>query len=599
MTVLTQPEAAAPESSAPAGVGAWLLSHLRRYKRYIAVHLLGSVLWHVMTAGIPMATGIAFDAVLQEHADFSAFNGAVAALLVMVLVRGLAGGSAIYALEAFACGLERDARKDIFSSLLRKSQTFFNRRPVGDLSARATGDAEAMNLMMSPGVDMAVDLVLSLLVPIVFVALIDPELLLSPVVFIILFVVALLEHGRRLEPVSLATRKRFGLMSAQVSEAVTGIESVEATGRRAAVQKHFAELADDYRAAFVAQGRTQALYIPPLLLTLALALGLLHGVNLVRSGDISIGELVAFLGLMGSLRAPTQLASLSIGLIYLGVAGARRMLEVINDPSGDDEQQGGHSAVIDGGISFENVTFGYGDTPVLRDISFTVPPGATVALVGTTGSGKSTLLHLLNRTYEADEGRVVVDGVDVTDWNLRSLRSQIAVIEQDVMLFSTSIGDNLAFGAGADISRERLEEAARMAQAHDFITASEHGYDTMVGERGITLSGGQRQRIAIGRALVTDPRVLVLDDSTSAVDSATEAQIQQAVRQASSGRTTFLITTRLSRIRSADHILVLDRGRIVGQGDHDGLIESCDLYRRIFAPYLTESRSPRTDEGVS
>lgn len=599
MTVLTQPEAAAPESSAPAGVGAWLLSHLRRYKRYIAVHLLGSVLWHVMTAGIPMVTGIAFDAVLQEHADFSAFNAAVAALLVMVLVRGLAGGSAIYALEAFACGLERDARRDIFSSLLRKSQTFFNRRPVGDLSARATGDAEAMNLMMSPGVDMAVDLVLSLLVPIVFVALIDPELLLSPVVFIILFVVALLEHGRRLEPVSLATRKRFGLMSAQVSEAVTGIESVEATGRRAAVQKHFAELADDYRAAFVAQGRTQALYIPPLLLTLALALGLLHGVNLVRSGDISIGELVAFLGLMGSLRAPTQLASLSIGLIYLGVAGARRMLEVINDPSGDDEQQGGHSAVIDGGISFENVTFGYGDTPVLRDISFTVPPGATVALVGTTGSGKSTLLHLLNRTYEADEGRVVVDGVDVTDWNLRSLRSQIAVIEQDVMLFSTSIGDNLAFGAGADISRERLEEAARMAQAHDFITASEHGYDTMVGERGITLSGGQRQRIAIGRALVTDPRVLVLDDSTSAVDSATEAQIQQAVRQASSGRTTFLITTRLSRIRSADHILVLDRGRIVGQGDHDGLIESCDLYRRIFAPYLTESRSPRTDEGVS
>ncbi|MEU0056150.1 ABC transporter ATP-binding protein [Streptomyces sp. NPDC006334] len=567
-------------------VGRWLWSHLSRFKGHIAAHLTASVLWHLLSAALPIAIGVAIDEALAGEPDMDRFSGVILLILALVVIRGLAGFTSTYSLEAYASGTERDARAGLFSALLRKGQSFYDRRPVGDLSARVTGDAEALNLMLSPGVDMTVDMLLSILVPVVTIALIDPELLLSPVVFIILFVVVLLAHGRRLEPVSGQVREAYGNLGAQVSETLSGIETVAATGSADSARRAFTDLARDYRDATVRQADVQSLYLPPLLINLAVAGALLHGAVLVREGSLSIGDFIAYLGLMGALRAPTQLAAFSIGLLYYGIAGARRILEIVNDRSDADDREGGHAATVAGEVRFDSVTFAYGDTPVLHDVSFSVPAGATVALVGPTGSGKSTLLHLLNRTYAADSGRVLVDGVDVADWDLESLRGQIAVIEQDVVLFSSSIADNLAFGSAPGTSRADLERAARDARAHDFIMESPDGYDTLVGERGVTLSGGQRQRIAIGRALLADPRILVLDDSTSAVDSATEQEIQQALRRASAGRTTFLITPRLSRIRSADHIIVLDRGRIAGQGRHEDLIDGCELYHRIFAPYL-------------
>jgi ATP-binding cassette subfamily B protein len=221
---------------------------------------------------------------------------------------------------------------------------------------------------------------------------------------------------------------------------------------------------------------------------------------------------------------------------------------------------------------------------MLKDVSFTAQPGETIALVGQTGSGKTTLTRLINRIFDADSGRVMVDGVDVRDWSLESLRSQISTIEQDVFLFSRSLADNIRFGC-ADASQEALEEAAREAQAEEFINSFSDGYDTEVGERGVTLSGGQRQRVAIARAFLTDPRILILDDSTSAIDSATEDQIQRAMRRISSQRTTFIITHRLSQIRWADRILVLRRGELVAQGTHEELMADCSDYQRIFARY--------------
>ena len=237
-----------------------------------------------------------------------------------------------------------------------------------------------------------------------------------------------------------------------------------------------------------------------------------------------------------------------------------------------------------GEVVFENVSFGYNGTAMLKNVSFTARTGETIAIVGQTGSGKSTLTRLINRIFDADEGRVLVDGVDVRAWQLESLRSQISTIEQDVFLFSSTLGENIAFGCN-DATQAEIETAAQEAQAHEFITSFPDGYATEVGERGVTLSGGQRQRIAIARAFLTNPRILILDDSTSAIDSATEDQIQRAMRLISSQRTTFLITHRLSQIRWADRILVLRQGELVDQGTHEELLERSPDYRRIFQRY--------------
>jgi ATP-binding cassette subfamily B protein len=257
---------------------------------------------------------------------------------------------------------------------------------------------------------------------------------------------------------------------------------------------------------------------------------------------------------------------------------------MINTETELDENVEGVSQPLQGEVVFDHVTFSYDGKVVLKDISFTARPGETVAIVGQTGSGKTTLTQLINRIFDVDSGRVLVDGIDVRDWSLASLRSQISTIEQDVFLFSRTLAENIAFGvAGAD--REAIEAAAREAQAHDFIEGFADGYETEVGERGVTLSGGQRQRIAIARAFLTDPRILILDDSTSAIDSATEDKIQQAMRRISEARTTFIITHRLSQIRWADRILVLRRGELADQGSHDELMARSESYRRIFARY--------------
>lgn len=309
---------------------------------------------------------------------------------------------------------------------------------------------------------------------------------------------------------------------------------------------------------------------------------------------MSIGQIIGYMGLLEVLRFPTFISLFTFSLVQLGIAGAERMLATITAKTELDENAGGYSAPIRGEIRFENVSFGYntaahhdsGNTtrsaPVLRNITFTARPGETIAIVGQTGAGKTTLTRLVNRIYDATEGRVVIDGVDVREWNLDTLRSQISTIEQDIFLFSRTIAENIAFGAAGNATREEIEWAARQAQAHDFILSFPDGYDTVIGERGMTLSGGQRQRIAIARAFLTNPRILILDDSTSAIDSATEDQIQRAMRRILTGRTTLLITHRISQIRWADRILVLKNGELVAHGTHDELIETSDAYRRIF-----------------
>ena len=269
--------------------------------------------------------------------------------------------------------------------------------------------------------------------------------------------------------------------------------------------------------------------------------------------------------------------------VSLGIASANRILELINRQNDLDQNITGYQAAIHGNIDFNHVTFAYNDQePVLSDLNFKIKAGMTVAIVGQTGAGKTTLAKLVNRTYDATKGVVSIDGVDVRDWNLDALRHQISIIEQDIFLFSRTVAENIAFGC-QDATQEEIVQAAKSAQAHDFIMKFHDGYQTVIGERGVTLSGGQRQRLALARAFLTDPSILILDDSTSAIDSETEDKIQRAIFTAAKGRTTLIITHRLSQIRWADMILVLHKGKIGAIGTHEELLKTSAAYRRIFS----------------
>jgi ATP-binding cassette subfamily B protein len=304
---------------------------------------------------------------------------------------------------------------------------------------------------------------------------------------------------------------------------------------------------------------------------------------------ITLGAVAAYIGLISLFDFPVFTSLFAYSQVASGLASARRILELIRTQAVVDQNVAGHVASMQGGVRFDQVSFQYslgdGETVTqnaLEDVSFTLAPGQTLALVGQTGAGKSTVAKLINRIYDADRGAITIDGIDVRAWNLETLRRQISIIEQDIFLFSRSIAENIAFGKPGATQTE-IETAARAAQAHDFIMSFPDEYATVVGERGMMLSGGQRQRIALARAFLTNPAILILDDSTSAIDSATEDQIQQAIERASAGRTTILITHRLSQIRWADQIVVLRQGRVAAQGTHADLIAASQPYRDIFA----------------
>ncbi|TMC93611.1 MAG: ABC transporter ATP-binding protein [Chloroflexi bacterium] len=538
----------------------WIISHLLRNKPFMVSFMLASIITNTLYASVPILTGMAFTAVLQGTAAASQLLRIVLLILGVVLLGGLVDLTARLSTEILGKRLATDARDELYVNLLGKSQTFHNRQRVGDIMARAANDMTQLSNMIVPGVDSIFDSFTSLFITLVFIGLILPQLLLAPLLYVLVFIFTLRLYSRQLQPVSNQMRDQFGKMNAVLTETVSGIEVVKSTAQESQEQQKFAKRARLYRDLFIKNGEIQARYLPPLFLGIALAGAFLHGLFLVTHHQLSVGSLVAYMGLMGIIRFPTFISIWSFNLVQLGIAGAQRILTILREETELDENENGYSEQMRGEIVFENVTFSYGDTPVLKHISFRAEPGQTIAIVGQTGAGKSTLTKLVNRIYDVQEGHIFID----------------------VFLFSRSITDNIAYGLGQKADQAAIEQAARDAQAHDFILNFKDGYKTVIGERGVTLSGGQRQRIAIARALLTDPRILVLDDSTSAIDSATEDEIQKAIRRLLQGRTTLLITHRLSQIRWADKILVLRKGELIDQGTHSELIGRCELYRRIF-----------------
>jgi ATP-binding cassette subfamily B protein len=568
----------------------WVFSHLMRYPLFPLATILAAVLNNAAYSYRQIFIGQGFDLITTPGWETSALLTLALGVMISAVGQGVTGLIRNFATEFVAQRIERDARDELYVSLLGKSQTFHSRQRIGDIMARATNDVRAFNLMFSPGLMLIVDSLMAIVVPVVLIGQLDWRLLLVPLIFVVLWAVTVADYNRRLKPVSVAQREQFGTMNAGLAEAVAGIEVVKANGQERYEWERFARNARSFRDYFVQQGEIQARYWPMLVFVLAWAGGFVHALLLWRWGGVSMGQVVAFMGLMGALRFPTFISIFSFNMVQLGIASAERILALINTETELDENEAGVARPMQGEVAFEGVSFGYNGKPVLKNVSFVARPGETIAIVGQTGSGKTTLTRLINRIFDADSGRVLVDGVDVRDWSMESLRSQISTIEQDVFLFSCTLAENIAFGC-TDADQEAIEQAAREAQAHEFITSFSAGYETEVGERGVTLSGGERQRVAIARAFLTNPCILILDDSTSAIDSATEDQIQRAMRRISSGRpdgsprTTFIITHRLSQIRWADRILVLRRGELVDQGTHEELMERSVDYRRIFARY--------------
>ncbi|PJF35909.1 MAG: ABC transporter ATP-binding protein [Candidatus Thermofonsia Clade 1 bacterium] len=561
----------------------WLIAHVMRYKWFFIATLLLYIGTYAAYTASEALIGQAIGAVIAPE-SLALLPTIALSVLGLKLADSILSLIGILSIETIAQRLEVDAREELYVNLLGKSQTFHNQQRVGDIMARATEDVQQLNGMINPGVAITLETAIGIAVPLIFIAALRLELLLVPLVFIALYVVAVVRYVRRLNPMVRRQREQFGKMNANLEETISGIEVVKASAQEAFERRKFRLAASLFRDYFVRQGYIEARYLPVLLFGIAFGLAFIHGMLLYQQGALSLGDVIALMGIMGVLRWPTFASIFSIALVQAGVEGARRIVNILNTETELDQNSGGYNQPIRGQVTFENVSFGYGRTHTLHNISFTVQPGQTVAIVGQTGSGKSTLTQLINRTYDVTHGRVLIDGVDVRQWDLNALRSQIGKIEQDVFLFSRSIAENIAFGV-PNATQEQIEQAARMAQAHEFIMSFKDGYRTLVGERGVTLSGGQRQRIALARAFLSNPRILILDDSTSAIDSATEDQIQKAIRQVQQGRTTFLITHRLSQIRWADVILVLDAGALVASGTHDELLRRSPHYRRIFARY--------------
>jgi len=560
----------------------WILSHTIRHWPWITLALIGAISNAALASIVPINIGRAFNEILSPSPSIAIIGRFALIIGLSQILRGFLQFSRNFGFEIIAQNIEKYVRQELFVNLLGKSMTFHNLQSVGDLMARATNDVREVNYMFNPGFNLVIGSLNFLFIPLVVGPSYHISLVAAPAAFFVLYTLALWQYLNTLNPITSGVRKTFGELNSRLSEAIDGVEIVKGSAQEIAEINRFKKNAISYRDASIEQGDVESRFLPLLLLGITMALGLAHALILMQQGLISIGDVIGYFGTLSLLGFPTFVSLFAYSQISLGFASARRIIELINIENKLDQNIDGYSEPIRGEISFNQVTFGYEqDNPILEEINIQIKPSQTVAIVGQTGSGKTSLVKLINRTFDAQHGTVMIDGIDVRDWYLEKLRNQISIIEQDVFLFSRSIAENIAFGK-QDATEEEIIEAAKEAQAHDFIMSFEHGYKTIIGERGTTLSGGQRQRLALARAFLTSPKILILDDSTSAIDSETEDRIQQAIFRVAQGRTTLIITHRLSQIRWADLIVVLKQGKVAAVGSHEDLLKQSKSYQKIF-----------------
>ncbi len=560
-----------------------LLGFLRPYK----VSLIVSVVLAAGSQGVQIvlvrASGWVIDRAIRPH-DRHELWLLVSLILGLGLVKAVLMVGRRFISGRQALGVEFDMRNALYAKLVRLSFGFYDRHQTGQLMSRATVDLQAVRFFLGYGLIFFFQHVLTLVGVTAVLFWMEWRLALIPLAIGPVLVGLAYRYSHISHPTLRDVQQRMADVATVAEENIVGVHVVKSFAQEPEEQAKFERRSEAVFAQTVKANRQRAFYVPLIAFIPLLAQGgvLFAGGHMVVAGTLSIGDFVAFNVLVTMLVMPLRMLGMWIGQAQRATASGERIFEVLDEPEEISERPDAVELPPGGGaIRFEEVGFEYAPgRPVLEGIDLEVGAGRTIALIGHTGSGKTALTALVPRFYDVSAGRVTIDGVDVRNARLTSLRRAIGVVSQDSFLFSATVRENIAFGA-PDATDEDVADAARLAQASEFIEELPQGYDTVIGERGITLSGGQRQRLAIARALVVDPRILILDDATASVDATTEARIRLGLREAMRGRTTLIIAHRLSTIALADEIVVLDQGRIAARGTHADLIEASDVYREI------------------
>jgi ABC-type multidrug transport system fused ATPase/permease subunit len=560
-----------------------LLGFLRPYRRGVTISGLLAAAAMAMTAAIPWLVGRAIDQI--RAGDRVGLRELVIAVLVAGVLRLALTVARRLLAGRVSLGVEQDLRQRMYGHLQSLELGFFDRQQTGQLMSRATVDLQSVRFFLGYGLIFMLQSGLTILLSAGAMFATQPSLAaisLAPVPLVVLIAA---RYGRRARPALQEVQQRIAELTADVEENVGGVRVVKAFAREERQLHRFRTQVGRVFDQAMVSTRLQAFYNPFIgfLPQVGLAAILFFGGRQVIRGELTIGQFSAFYAYLLMLLSPMRTLGISLGLAQRATAAGARMFEILDrEPRVVSSPDAPALPAGNGRVQLRDVTLRYegASRPALRGVDLDVAAGTTVALVGATGSGKTTLVQLIPRLYDATEGAVLVDGADVRDVDVRALRASVAVVDDDPFLFSATVAENIAY-ARADATPEEIERAARRAQAHDFISRLPDGYDTRVGERGLTLSGGQRQRVAIARAFLADPRILILDDATSSVDASTEQEIKAALREVMAGRTTFVIAHRLSTISLADEIVVLDDGAVIADGTHDELLEASDLYREI------------------
>ena len=521
------------------------------------------------------------------------------AILALALIRGLFAFLQTYWGERNSQGVAFDMRNELFAKIQHLSFAYHDRNQTGQLMIRATDDVEKVRLFIGQGLLLAASAILLLSGTLIILLRTNLRLTLVVLPILPIALILFMVFGSLTQPLFTKVQRRLSALNTILQENLAGVKVVKAFTREASEEAKFGQAADNLMSQQLQVAKVFSFLFPIIFLiaNLGQALILFFGGRQILNNTLTLGEWQEFSLYLVFIFLPLAQLGIIITQMSQASASATRIFEILDaEVEVKDKPDALILPPITGQVKFENVSFRYfsGGQPVLQNVSFSADPGQTVALLGATGSGKSSIINLIPRFYDPTEGRITIDGCDLRDVKINSLRAQIGIVLQETSLFGGSIRDNIAYGK-SDATDEEVFAAANAAAAHEFIMSFPEGYNTPVGERGSTLSGGQRQRVAIARALLLDPHILILDDSTSSVDLTTEYQIQKALDTLMKNRTSFVIAQRISTVMNADLILVLDRGQIVGQGKHADLLETNEIYAEIYSSQLVEDISPETE----